>query len=114
MKKSAGILLYKFNNKTLHVFLVHPGGPLWKNKDNESWTIPKGEYEDENPLEAAIREFKEETGFAVSGKFTELNPVRLKSGKQVIAFACNGDIDPGKIQSNTFNMEWPPKSGKIQ
>ena len=114
MKKSAGILLYKFNKRELLVFLVHPGGPFWINKDAGSWTIPKGEYEDEDPLEAAMREFKEETGFSIRGKFIPLSPIKLKSGKQVIAFACEGNVEPAKIVSNTFSIEWPPKSRKTQ
>lgn len=113
MKTSAGILLYRFNKKSLEVFLVHPGGPFWKNKDEGAWSIPKGEYaEGEDPLEAATREFKEETGLAVTGKFIELNTVKLKSGKYVRAWALEKDIDPATIKSNTFLLEFPPKSGK--
>lgn len=115
MKQSAGILLYRFLNNQLQVFLVHPGGPFWKNKDSGVWTIPKGEFTfEETPLTAAIREFHEETGKLLSGNFLELSPVKQKSGKLVYAWAIEGDIDPGDIQCNTFKMEWPPKSGKWQ
>lgn len=113
MKTSAGILLYRFNKKNVEVFLVHPGGPFWKNKDEGAWSIPKGEYtEDEEPLKAAIREFKEETGISVEGDFIPLKPVKLKSGKLVKAWALEKDIDATVIKSNTFLLEWPPKSGK--
>ncbi|MFI5131684.1 MAG: NUDIX domain-containing protein [Chitinophagales bacterium] len=113
MKTSAGILLYRFNKKKLEIFLVHPGGPFWKNKDEGAWSIPKGEYEeDEDALQAAIREFKEETGVSVSGDFIPLNTVKLKSGKYVKAWALEKDIDSTAVKSNTFLLEWPPKSGK--
>jgi predicted NUDIX family NTP pyrophosphohydrolase len=113
MKTSAGILLYRFNKKLLEVFLVHPGGPFWKNKDEGAWSIPKGEYgEGEDPLQAATREFKEETGIAISGDFLELTTVKLKSGKYVKAWALEMDIDPAAIKSNTFMLEFPPKSGR--
>ena len=113
MKTSAGILLYRFNKKKLEVFLVHPGGPFWKNKDEGAWSIPKGELdENEDALKAAMREFKEETGISVSGDFIPLNTVKLKSGKLVQAWALEKDIDAAIIKSNTFLLEWPPKSGK--
>ena len=113
MKTSAGILLYRLNKKNVEVLLVHPGGPFWKNKDEGAWSIPKGEYaEDEDALKAAIREFKEETGISVSGDFIPLNTVKLKSGKYVKAWALEKDVDAGSIKSNTFSLEWPPKSGK--
>jgi predicted NUDIX family NTP pyrophosphohydrolase len=112
-KKSAGILLYRTSKKILEVFLVHPGGPFWKNKDAGSWSIPKGEFdEDETPLDAAIRELKEETGIALKGDFIELTPIKQKSGKLVYAFAKEHDIDPSQIKSNEFEIEWPPRSGK--
>lgn len=115
MKQSAGILLYKITDGELLVFLAHPGGPLWKSKDNESWSIPKGEFtDDEKPFEAAIREFEEETGIELSGNFIELQPVKLKSGKMVHAWALEGDADADSITSNTFEMQWPPRSGKFQ
>ncbi|PWK78950.1 putative NUDIX family NTP pyrophosphohydrolase [Mucilaginibacter oryzae] len=114
-KQSAGILLYRKTGKVLQVFLVHPGGPFFKNKDDGAWSIPKGEFEaDEDPLEAAKREFEEETGQAVSGGFIALNPVKQKGGKTVLAWAVSGDIDPETITSNTFEIEWPPRSGKKQ
>ena len=114
-KQSAGILLYRLINNTPELFLVHPGGPFWKNKDEGAWSIPKGEFtEEENALDAAIREFGEETGTKLSGKFIELTPIKQKSGKIVYAWAFEGDIDATKIVSNTFTMEWPPKSGKFQ
>ena len=112
-KKSAGILLYRINNKKLEVLLVHPGGPFWKNKDEGAWSIPKGEFDDnEKPLDAALREMKEETGIIVKGDLIELTPVKQKSGKLVYAFAKEYDLDPSQIKSNEFEMEWPPKSGK--
>src|SRR5688572_8817630 len=111
MKKSAGILLYRRTKQGVEVFLVHPGGPFWKNKETGAWSIPKGEFEDEDPLTAALREFREETGITLSGNFSPLQPVKLKSGKLIYAFACKGDLDPGKIISNTFELEWPPRSG---
>ena len=114
-KKSAGILLYRFRNNSLQVFLVHPGGPFWKNKDLGAWTIPKGEFdEDEDPLDAAQRELEEETGFAPPEKLIELIPIKQKTGKIVFAWAAEGNIDPEKIHSNTFESEWPPHSGKKQ
>jgi predicted NUDIX family NTP pyrophosphohydrolase len=114
-KHSAGILLYRKSDDQLHIFLVHPGGPFWKNKDEGSWSIPKGEYEsDEEPLEAAKREFYEETGQYIDGEFLALSPVKLKSGKLIQAWAVEGDIDSHSIKSNLFEMEWPPKSGKKQ
>ncbi|MDB5157888.1 MAG: hypothetical protein JWR50_2595 [Mucilaginibacter sp.] len=112
--QSAGILLYRNNNARLEVFLVHPGGPFFKNKDEGAWSIPKGEVlVDEEPLLAARREFLEETGQKLVGeKFIELSPIRQKSGKTVVAWAVEGDIDPENIASNLFEIEWPPKSGK--
>ena len=115
MKQSAGILLYKFIDSTIYFLLVHPGGPFWKNKDLESWSIPKGEFtEEEDPLEAAKREFKEETGFDVDGDFIELEWVKLKSGKTIFAWAVEFDIDVTLVKSNEFEIEWPPKSGSLK
>ena len=114
MKVSAGILLYRFYHKMPEVFLVHPGGPFWKNKDREAWSVPKGEtMAGEDPLEAAKREFEEETGFNVSGEFIELTPVKLKSGKVVHAWALEKDVNPAELTSNRIMVEWPPKSGKM-
>ena len=114
-KQSAGILLYRIVDGQLQVFLVHPGGPFFKNKDEGSWSIPKGEFaEDENPLDAAKREFMEETGQLLNGNFIELTPIRQKGGKIVYAWAVEGDIDHETIVSNTFEIEWPPRSGKKQ
>ena len=111
-KKSAGILLYRFHSKTAEVLLVHPGGPFWAKKDLGAWSIPKGEFgPDEDPLDAAKRELEEETGIKATGHFIELTPVKQKSGKLVHAWALHQDIDPAIIRSNTFEMEWPPKSG---
>lgn len=114
MKQSAGVLLYrKADGNVLQVFLVHPGGPFFKNKDAGAWSIPKGEFlDDEEPLTAAKREFEEETGQAVSGEFISLGSVKLKSGKTVHAWAVEGDIDHETIVSNLFEIEWPPRSGK--
>ena len=114
-KQSAGILLYRKNDNHLQVFLVHPGGPFFKNKDLGVWSIPKGEFlDDEDPFTAAKREFKEETGVDIEGNFIPLDPVILKSGKKVYAWAVEGDIDHATIFSNLFEIEWPPKSGKRQ
>jgi predicted NUDIX family NTP pyrophosphohydrolase len=127
-KQSAGILLYRQTPQapsqfpasppqtpTLEVFLVHPGGPFWKNKDAGSWTIPKGEFDNDEPaLDAAIREFREETGFPLKGHFQSLSPIRQKGGKRVFAWALAGDLDATAIVSNTFEIEWPPHSGKQQ
>jgi predicted NUDIX family NTP pyrophosphohydrolase len=112
-KTSAGILLYRIRNGALEFLLVHPGGPFWKNKDAGAWTIPKGEIADnEDALAAAKREFEEELGFKPGGPFIELTPIKQKAGKTVHAWAFEGDCDPSQIKSNTFSMEWPPKSGK--
>lgn len=110
-KQSAGILLYRFKPE-LEIFLVHPGGPFWAKKDEGAWSIPKGEFEDEDPLVAALREFEEETGVAITGDFVELKPVKMKSGKIIHAFAQEYDLNQVAFCSNTFIFEWPPKSGK--
>ena len=111
---SAGILLYRQREQTLEVFLVHPGGPLWAKKDEGAWSIPKGEYlEGEDPLTVAKREFLEETGSEVGGPFLPLIPLKQPSGKVITVWATEGNIDPGTIRSNTFSMEWPPKSGRL-
>ena len=114
-KRSAGILMYRFNKNDIQILLAHPGGPFNKNKDEGAWSIPKGEFtEGEDARDAAIREFKEELGKDISGEMITLNPIIQKSGKEVFAWAIKGDLDPDDIVSNTFPMEWPPKSGKIQ
>ena len=115
MKQSAGILLFRNNKSFPEFFLVHPGGPFWKNKDDGSWSIPKGEFStDENAFDAAKREFTEETGFDLQGAFIPLAPVKLKSGKLVHAWALEKDVDASAVSSNVFEIEWPPKSGKIK
>jgi predicted NUDIX family NTP pyrophosphohydrolase len=112
-KKSAGILMYRLEGNALSVFLVHPGGPYWEKKDAHSWSIPKGLYDDEeNPLAAAKREFQEETGFACDGTFEPLGDIRQPSGKIISAWALEGDCDPDELNSNTFSMEWPRRSGR--
>jgi predicted NUDIX family NTP pyrophosphohydrolase len=114
-KTSAGILLYRYKNNFPVVLLVHPGGPFWATKDLGAWSIPKGEFEaGENPLDAAKREVEEETGIKVSGTFTELTPVKQKSGKLIYAWALQKAADASQITSNNFEIEWPPKSGKKQ
>ena len=114
-KKSAGILLYRIRNGSVEVFLVHPGGPLHAKKDLGAWSVPKGEFEEnEDPLLAAKREFREETGADINGDFTVLSPVKQKSGKLVYAWAIKGDFDEKRLVSNAFTMEWPPRSGKYQ
>jgi predicted NUDIX family NTP pyrophosphohydrolase len=113
-KKSAGILLYRLKDTQIEVLLGHPGGPLWIRKDDGHWSIPKGEFtDDEEPLEAAKREFHEETGTQVSGEFIALSPITQRSGKLVYGYALKGDFDVSLFRSNTFHMEWPPGSGKI-
>jgi predicted NUDIX family NTP pyrophosphohydrolase len=95
--------------------LVHPGGPFWSRKDEGAWSIPKGEVDEgEDLMDAAIREVKEETGFKVKGKFVPLKPVKLKSGKIIHAWAIEFDMDTEKIKSNTFEIEWPPRSGTMK
>jgi predicted NUDIX family NTP pyrophosphohydrolase len=112
-KRSAGLLMYRRTNGELEVFLVHPGGPFWAGKDAGAWTVPKGEYLDgEAALDAAKREFTEETGFVAKGEFIDLGVVRQASGKLVNAWAFEGDCDPRELKSNFCTVEWPPRSGK--
>jgi len=106
--------MYRNREGELEVFLVHPGGPFWVKKDLGAWTIPKGEYaEDEQPLAAARREFHEETGFSVRGPFHELGTIRQASGKLVTAWAVEGDCDPAELVSNSCQVEWPPRSSRL-
>jgi predicted NUDIX family NTP pyrophosphohydrolase len=111
---SAGILLHRRRNGGHEVLLVHPGGPFWARKDLGAWSIPKGELDEgEDPRACALREFAEETGTtAPAGALDELGSVKLKSGKLVHAFALAGDLDPATVRSNTFELEWPPRSGR--
>ena len=112
-KLSAGVLMYRYRNGQLEVFLVHPGGPWWAKKDLGAWSIPKGEYEaGEKPEDAARREFQEETGFAIPSRLRALGVVNQAGGKIVSAWCCEGDFDPADLISNTFEMEWPPRSGR--
>ncbi len=114
-KLSAGILLYRRREGEIELFLVHPGGPYWVNKDDGAWSIPKGEFaEGDDPLAAAQREFFEETGVALAGEFEPLLPLKQASGKVIHAWAVEGDIDPLTVKSNSFAMEWPPRSGVTQ
>ncbi len=114
-KYSAGILLYRHTQAELQVLLVHPGGPFWAKRDEQSWSIPKGEYPSgADALEAARREFGEETGCNISGTFIALTPVKQPSGKLISAWAVEGDLEPSTLRSNTFRIEWPPKSGRQQ
>jgi predicted NUDIX family NTP pyrophosphohydrolase len=112
--RSAGILLYRLTGDAPEVLLVHPGGPFWARKDLGVWSIPKGEYEEgEDPLACALREFEEETGtFLPTSRLVDLGDVRQKSGKLVTAWAAEGDLDAETVSSNTFTMEWPPRSGR--
>lgn len=115
-KKSAGLLMYRRGSDGApQLLLAHPGGPFWRNRDEGAWSIPKGEYEDgEEPLAAAQREFMEETGFAVTPPFLALGEVVQKSGKRILAWAFAGDCDPARLRCNTFELEWPPRSGRRQ
>jgi predicted NUDIX family NTP pyrophosphohydrolase len=115
-KRSAGILLHRSAGTRAEVLLVHPGGPFWARKDLGAWSIPKGELDDgEDPRACALREFAEETGTQLpGGELEDLGSVSLKSGKRVLAFAVAGDLDPATISSNTFELEWPPRSGRTQ
>lgn len=115
MRQSAGILLFRKTDKGLEFFLIHPGGPIFAKRDFGVWSVPKGELDaNEEPLDAAIREFEEEVGTRVDGNFIELTPIIQKGGKKVLCWAIEGNIDPATLVSNTFEMEWPPKSGKKQ
>jgi predicted NUDIX family NTP pyrophosphohydrolase len=114
-KTSAGILLHRRRGAEREVFLVHPGGPFWAKKDLGAWSLPKGEVEEgEDPRDAAVREFREETGFEITGELHPLGALRHSSGKTILAWAVEGDCDPAELRSGTFSMEWPPRSGKRQ
>jgi len=114
-KTSAGLLVYRQKKNIAEVLLVHPGGPFWAKKDEGVWSIPKGEIEgDEEPLAVAKREFMEEIGSSIDGIFTPLEPIRQPSGKIVVAWAIEADLNIETLVSNTFVMEWPPKSGRMQ
>ena len=113
-KQAAGVLLFRVREGNIEVFLVHPGGPFWAKKDTAAWSLPKGEFaETEDPLAAAKRELAEETGFSVAGPFASLGSVRQSGGKTIHAFLAEApELDPAKIVSNTFKLEWPPRSGR--
>jgi predicted NUDIX family NTP pyrophosphohydrolase len=111
--RSAGILAFRTSNGTLEVLLVHPGGPLWRNKDLGAWSIPKGEYDpDEDPEQVAYREFREELGIELAGPTMALGDIQQRGGKTVTAFAVAADLDVTTIKCNNFEMEWPPRSGR--
>jgi predicted NUDIX family NTP pyrophosphohydrolase len=115
VKSSAGILLFRRKNSFIEVFLVHPGGPFWAKKNLGAWSIPKGEYlDDEDPLAAAKRELEEETGLSADGEFLPLGELKQSSSKRLKAWALEYDFDPAAIKSNSFMLEWPPRSGKMQ
>ena len=114
-RQSAGIVLHRARDGAIEVFLVHPGGPLWRNKDAGAWSIPKGEFAvGEDALAVARREFEEETGRSIAGDFVALAPIRQRGGKVVHAWAVEGDIPLAGLASNTFTIEWPPRSGRMQ
>ena len=114
-RTSAGIALFRRARGSLELFLAHPGGPFWRNRDEGAWTFPKGEYTSaEDPLIAARREFREEIGLDVDGEFIDLGTVTQSGGKRVRVFAIEGDCDPRAIRSNTFKQVWPPKSGRYE
>lgn len=116
MKKSAGLLMYRRTQAgATQVLLAHPGGPYWRGKDEGAWTLPKGEYdESEQALDAARREFAEETGLAATPPFIPLGEIVQKSGKRITAWAFAGEFDPAQLRCNTFELEWPPRSGRRQ
>ena len=112
--RSAGIIVYRKRAETIEVLLVHPGGPFWSKRDSGAWSIPKGEYSDDEDAEpAARREFEEETGWTITSELLPLGEIRQKAGKTVTAFAAEGDFDTASLDSNRFEIEWPPKSGRI-
>ena len=112
-KTSAGILLFRKRAEGMQVMLVHPGGPFWKNKDEGAWSIPKGLADQgEDLLAAAKREFFEETGATVRGEFVDLGTHKQPGGKTIVAFGCESEFDPATLKSNSFALEWPPRSGK--
>jgi predicted NUDIX family NTP pyrophosphohydrolase len=115
-RKSAGLLMFRRRpGGRVEVLLAHPGGPFWARKDEGAWSLPKGEYgKSEEPLEAAKREFTEETGFPVSGPFLALGTIKQAGGKTVLAWAFESDCDPRALVSNEFEVEWPPGSGRKQ
>lgn len=115
MAASAGILMYRIRDGVPEILIVHPGGPFWSGKHQGAWSIPKGEVNPgEEPLVAARREFAEETGLTPEGPFVQLTPVRLRSGKTIHAWGVAGDCDPRALRSNSFEIEWPPRSGHVQ
>jgi len=113
-KKSAGILMYRFNDKQIEILLVHPGGPFWAKKDMGAWSIPKGEFDDEEAMTVAKREFFEETGVHIEAELAPLTAQKQKGGKVIYAWAVEGNLDTSNIKSNLFELEWPPKSGQKQ
>lgn len=114
-RQSAGLLIYRRRPGGPEVFLVHPGGPFWRNKDEAAWSIPKGEFAPgEDALLAARRELREETGLDIAGTFEPLGAQRQPGGKTVHVWAIEGDCDPAAVRSNLFSMEWPPRSGRLQ
>lgn len=115
-KRSAGILLHRRRDGAREVLLVHPGGPFWSRRDAGAWSIPKGECEEgEDPRAAAIREFEEELGTPLpAAELVELGSVKQRNGKVVLAWAAEGDLDPATVSSNTFSLEWPPRSGELR
>jgi predicted NUDIX family NTP pyrophosphohydrolase len=113
-KQSAGVLVFRRSERGIEVLLAHPGGPIFRHRDAGAWTIPKGEIEPgEPPLDAARRELREETGYELLGPYVPLGSVKLKSGKVVYAWACEGDVDLSAFKSCLFRMEWPPRSGRL-
>jgi predicted NUDIX family NTP pyrophosphohydrolase len=112
--RSSGILVLRRRPGGLDFLLVHPGGPYWRKKDDGAWSIPKGEHvEGEDPQEVACRELEEETGLRVDGELIPLQPIRQRGGKSVVAWGCEADWNPAELRSNTFRMEWPPRSGEM-
>lgn len=114
-RKSAGLLVFRKKADNLEVLLIHMGGPYWAARDEGAWSIPKGEFkDDEEPLAAALREFSEEMGASIEGDYIPLSPVKQPGGKIVYAWALEGDFDVSKVKSNSYYLEWPPKSGRRQ